>query len=133
MISGRIACNYDGWATVGEDKFADLMYDIADKEATGCAYKFEYNLGGKRAVIGCCRIVMYTSKRKMTFEEAQERLLDQMFGAEGVFEMEANYTGYSEYTITGFNLDNCTLGGHNLNRILLSHEGKYANILVEVL
>lgn len=45
--------------------------------------------------------------------------------------MESNYTGYSEWTITGYDLDKCTLGGHDINQILLSHIGEYANIRVE--
>ena len=74
---------------------------------------------------------MYTSKKEMSIEEAEETFLDQMFGADGVYEMEANYTGYSEWTITGFDLDKCRLGGHDMNQILLSHAGEYANIRVE--
>ena len=132
MISGFISCDYNGWETIGGEGFATTMYRIADDEDTACAYETEYGLGGKRAVIGRCKVVMYTSQKEITFDEAQERFLDEMFG-EGVFEMEANYTGYSEWTITGFDLDKCMLGGHDLNRILLSHDGEYANILVEVL
>ncbi len=37
-----------------------------------------------------------------------------------------------QHMISGF-IDKCMLGGHDLNRILLSHDGEYANILVEVL
>lgn len=45
--------------------------------------------------------------------------------------MEANYVGYSEWTITGYDLEECTLGGHDLNSILLSHSGEYVNIYVD--
>ena len=38
-----------------------------------------------------------------------------MFGADGVYEMEANYTGYSEWAIIGFNLDECRLDGDELD------------------
>lgn len=130
-ISGFIASDYDGWATIDNIAFANIMYQIA--EDNGIAYEHEEGLGGKRAVIKKCKMAMYTSKHVMSFDEAQNRFLDKMFSAEGVYEMDAEYTGYSEWTITGFDLDKCNLGGHNLNQILLSHIGEYANIEVECL
>lgn len=149
-LSGFISSDYNGWAVVGDTTFADFMYDIA--EEYGIAYKHNRGLGGKSAVIKNCSIMMYTSKEEMSFEEAEEKFLNYMFGVKniydedaydgydeedahseirGVYEMEANRTGYSEWTITGFDLDKCTLGGHNLNEILLSHSGEYVNIKVE--
>lgn len=128
-LSGKISSNYDGWAVVGTKTFADFMYEVATD--CGVAYEHEEELGGKRAVIPNCNIKMYTTKRVMSFEEAQEKFLEKMLGFDGTYEMEVNYTGYSEWTITGFDLDKCTLGGHDLNMILLNHFGEYANIRVE--
>lgn len=133
-LNGFISTNWDGWAVVGTESFADFMYHIA--EDYGFAGKHHKGLGGKRAFIKNCKIVMYTTTDEMTFEEAQEKFLDRIFGVEheydGEFEMQANYTGYSEWTITGFDLDTCTLGGHDMNSILLSHTGEFANIRVEI-
>lgn len=128
-LSGFISADYNGWAMVGDVTFAQFMYSVA--EDYGIAYKHDHGLGGKNAIIQNCSIVMYTSKEEVSFEEAEERFLDQMFGVDGVYEMEANYTGYSEWTITGFDLDKCRLGGHDLNQILLSHTGEFANIRIE--
>lgn len=130
-ISGFISINYDGWATINEVPFAETMFQFAEKH--GIAYEHEDGLGGKKSTIKNCRIVMYTSKNKMSFDEAQDKFLNYMFCADGVYEMEANYTGYSEWTIIGFDLDECRLGGHDMNQILLSHKGEYANIRVECL
>lgn len=128
-LSGTISSDYNGWATVGGTTFADFMYQLAG--SCGIAYEHEKDLGGKKAVIPNCNIRMYTTKRAMSFDEAQEKFLDKLLGFDGVYEMEANYTGYSEWSITGFDLDQCSLGGHDLNMILLSHSGEYANIRVE--
>lgn len=128
-ISGFISSNYDGWATINEVPFAETMYRIA--EANGIAYEYEDGLGGKKAMIPICKIIMYTSKNKMSFDEAQDEYINFVFGADGVYEMEANYTGYSEWTIMGFDLDECRLGGHDMNQILLSHKGEFVNIRVE--
>ncbi len=128
-LSGFISSDYNDWAMVGGTTFAEFMYSIAKEY--GVAYEYEHGLGGKKAIIPNVNIVMYTSKKEMPIEEAEETFLDQMFGADGVYEMEANYTGYSEWTITGFDLDKCRLGGHDMNQILLSYAGEYANIRVE--
>lgn len=130
-ISGFISADYDGWATIDGKAFANLMYDFAKDH--GVAFEHDEGLGGKKAFIKNCSISMYTSNDEVSFEEAQERFLESMLGFGGVFEMESNYTGYSEWTITGYDLDKCRLGGHDLNSILLSHKGEYANIRVECL
>ena len=130
-ISGFISSNYDGWATVGDIVFAEAMYKFA--EENGIAFEHDEGLGGIRAVIKNCKIVMYTSNKEMGFEEAQEKFLNAIFASVGVYEMEANYTGYSEWTITGYDLDKCKLGGHDMNRILLSHSNEFANIRIECL
>lgn len=135
IISGKIVRDYDGLATIGWSRydcksFADWMYDFA--ESNGIAYRHSKGLGGWRATISNCSVSMYFSDEEMTYEEAQEKFLEQMFDASGVFEMRKNRVGYSEWTITGYNLEECELGGHDLNEILLAHEGEYVNICVEV-
>lgn len=50
---------------------------------------------------------------------------------EGRFDLEINLVGYSEYTITGYDVEKCTIGGHNLSNILCNHIGEYVNIVVE--
>ena len=132
IISGKIGRDYDGFAKIGTDSFVDIMYDFAERENKAIAYYHNNGLGGRKAVIPNCNISMYFSKREMDFEEAQERFLDNMFGASGVFEMEEDNVGYSEWTITGYDLEECHLGGHNLNDILLEHESEYVNICVEI-
>lgn len=132
IISGKIGRDYDGFAKIGTNSFVDIMYDFAERENKAVAYYHNNGLGGRRAIIPNCNISMYFSKREMSFEEAQERFLDDMFGASGVFEMEEDNVGYSEWTITGYDLEECHLGGHNLNDILLEHEGEYVNICVEI-
>lgn len=130
-LSGLIDKNYDYWAVIGAETFAQAMYDFAEDNNIGVAFEHEKGLGGKKNIIQRCNISMYFSNEPLTLEEAQERFLDNYFSGTGVYEMEANYTGYSEWTITGYDLDQCQLGGHNLNTILLSHIGEYANIVVE--
>ena len=74
------------------------------------------------------RKLLYLSNLKLggylDGHEAKEELC-------GAFDMETSLTGYSEWTITGYDVDTCTLGGHNLMDILHNHSGEYVNIVVK--
>ena len=69
----------------------------------------------------CCMRIWYTDDR-CTFEEAQEALCNHL---DGCMTVQASYLGYSEWTITGLNLDIFTLGGHNLEKEIMAHEGEF--------
>ena len=129
-LSGFISKDGNDWATIGDITFAKFMNNIAVEH--GVAYEHKEGLGGQKAVIQNCQIAMYTTKKAMSFNEAQEKFLSKLLGFSGIYEMEANYTGYSEFTIMGYDLDKCRIGGHDINQILLEHIGEYANIRVEV-
>ena len=129
-LTGKISMNSSDWAQVGETTFAEFMVGIAEK--VGVAYDHEEGFGGQRAFISNCQISMYITKEEMSFEEAQEKFLNKLLGFSGPFEMETNYEGYSEFTILDYCLEECRIGGHDINKILLEHIGEYANIRIEV-
>lgn len=140
-IQGLIKKNYDGGINVGWSDFIDIMYDIAQSD--GWAMRHNKRLGGKRAIIDDCNIRMYFTDRECDLDEAEMALLIKLDGAgffndldskeelEGEFNLLTMLTGYSEYTIDGYNVETCTLGGHNLLDILRNHIGEYANIVIE--
>lgn len=129
-LSGFISRDWNGWAIIGDIAFAKFMNKLADKY--GIAYEHEDGLGGQRAILKNCQIAMYTTKKVMSFNEAQEKFLVKLLGFSVLYEMEANYTGYSEFTITGYDLDKCCIGGHDINQILLDHVDEYVIIRVEI-
>ena len=43
---------------------------------------------------------------------------------------QGHYVGYSEYTITGFNVDDLIICGHNLDYELKQHIGKYIHFIL---
>lgn len=140
-IQGQIKTGWDGNIEVGWSDFIDIMYDIA--QADGWAMRHNKGLGGKKAIIDDCNIRMYFTDRECDLDEAEMALLIKLDGAgffddldskkelEGEFNLLTMLTGYSEYTITGCNVETCTLGGHNLLDILGSHIGEYVNIVIE--
>lgn len=140
-ISGVISNNYDGGINIGDEDFINIMYNFA--ESVGFVKRHNRGLGGKKAIIDNCNMRMYFTNKECELDEAEIALLvkleveghldDHEMKEElcGEFDMETRLTGYSEWTITGYNVETCTLGGHNLISILDSHIGEYVNIIVE--
>lgn len=140
-ISGIIERNYEGNIDVGGCNFVDFMYDFADN--VGFAKEHNKGLGGKRAFIDDCNMRMYFTNKECELDEAEiallvklevEGYLDEHEAKEelcGDFDLMTRLTGYSEWTITGCDVESCTLGGHNLLDILGDHIGEYVNIVVE--
>ena len=140
-ISGIIRRNYDGGIDIGGSDFVDIMYNFADE--VGFAKRHNKGLGGKKAFIYDCNMRMYFTNKECELDEAEiallrklevEGYLDDHEAREefsGDFDLLTRLTGYSEWTITGYNVETCTLGGHNLLNILSNHMGEYVNIVVE--
>lgn len=140
-ISGIISNDCCGGVDIGGSDFIYAMYDFADK--VGFAKRTSKGLGGKKAFIDNCNIRMYFTNKKCDLDEAEiallvklevEGYLDNHEAKEelcGEFDMEIRLTGYSEWTITGYEVETCTLGGHNLIDILCGHIGEYVNIVIE--
>jgi hypothetical protein len=140
-IQGIITRNYDGFIDIDGYDFVDLMYEVA--AAVGFAKRHNKGLGGKRAFIDDCNIRMYFTNKECELDEAEiallvklevEGYLDDHEAKEelsGVFDLTTRLTGYSEWTITGYDVETCTLGGHNLLDILGNHIGEYVNMVIE--
>lgn len=77
------------------------------------------------------RVQMYAyfTNTKCSLEEAQESLLSRMYG--GTFKLDIENLGYSDWTITGYNIETCTLGGHNLYDEFKTHIGQYMYLIVD--
>lgn len=60
-------------------------------------------------------------------EDIEEKYLQKILGS---IDISVEYVGYSEYTITGYVVENFTLGGHNLEEIFSNYIDKYVCIIV---
>lgn len=89
----------------------------------------DYGLGGMCAVHPHCRLRIWYSDFDGTLEEVMEQFDMKLFG--GKVESEYHQVGYSEYTITGIDVDNFTIGGHDLEMELSSHIGEFCHFILE--
>ena len=108
-----------GWGNV-------IAEDVA-KFLNGTWY--EEGLGRRRAIHPQCRLRIWYSNFDGTLEEVMEQFDMKLYGGE--VESEYHQTGYSEYTITGIDIDTFSIGGHDLERELTSHIGEFCHFILE--
>lgn len=83
---------------------------------------------GDTDIIPNVKVCIYKCPKKCTLEEAQNAIIDKYYGEMSVDSYEY---GYSEYTIEGFNIDECTIGNHNLNDLLYDKQNRYTILTIE--
>ena len=86
------------------------------------------SLGDKRTYISNANLSCWFSDEKCTLDKAQ--MAFDRYMEIGNLTAFGHYVGYSEYTITGFNVDEFTIGGHDLNIEFKSHLGQYLHLIL---
>jgi hypothetical protein len=133
----------EGWVTKDDDRMiavkenkddVDWMADSLPKEIERFAHDngrvrdVKRGLGGTKAYIFDSNIYIYFTNEKSTFEEAQESLIYELYGD---VETDIRLCGYSEYTITGYSLEDFSIGGHDLEQEISNHIGEYMHFVLE--
>lgn len=110
---------------------ADSIIDTIESFAMeyGLYGKHHKGLGGRQSYIENCNLRIYFTDAKCELEDAMMAMDSIMYG--GTIKTKVNYCGYSEYTITGLDLEEFTIGGHDLESELRSHFGEYMHMIIE--
>lgn len=85
-------------------------------------------LGQTNTRIENVNLRIYVTENECTLEEAESSLIDKLYG---VLTTETELEGYSEYTITGLDVNDFSIGGHNLEKEIRSHMGEYMHFVLE--
>lgn len=113
--------NYDSYwsyqGTIAELIMNYFNYTILDS-----------GLGVKITMVPNANLRIWFSDEECSLEEAQMNLESYMIT--GDLLTEGHYIGYSEWTITGFDIDRMIIGGHDLNSELRDHIGQYVHIIL---
>lgn len=135
-IKGYLGKDSDGVIAVADKANYDCYsyYSIIDEiedyaEVNGVLSHTDQGLGGRHSIIEKCNMRAYFTKSKTSLYEAQTSLINVMYG--GDMQTKVSYTGYSEYTIIGLDLDEFTVGGHDLAKEFHSHIGEYVHLIIE--
>ena len=98
------------------ESFADIKWDYEDW------------LGGTESVIPNANLRMYICDKECSLDEAVEALLLKF---DGKVETNISLAGYSECTITGYDCEKFTIGGHDLDAELSTYMKKYIHLVLE--
>lgn len=131
LLNGYIVYDWDDHPALTKEKtiqkYQAKSIPVEIQHKFGCEFCDDKFLGKEITHIpDCCMSIWYTNK-KCTFDEAQESLCNYL---DGFIDIEVAYLGYSEYTITGLNLEEFKIGGHNLDSEFKDHIGEYCWIRI---
>lgn len=111
------------------EKIDDYYEPIAESIMDYFNYtKLNRGLGEKITMIPNANLRCWFSDEKCTLEEAQMNF--DSYILTGNLLTQGHYTGYSEWTITGFYIDELVIGGHDLKTELKEHIGQYIHFIL---
>lgn len=90
--------------------------------------RIDEGLGRKLTTIEDAHLSIWFSDEECILEEAQMNF--ESYVVTGNLLTQGHYVGYSEHTITGFNVDDLIIGGHNLDYELKQHIGQYIHFIL---
>ena len=130
LLNGYLTKDYDGHPALTE--YTTSSKYCAESIAREIQYRlgsehFDKGIGEEITYIPDCSLTIWYTNEKCTFDEAQEALCNYL---DGCMTVDVVYLGYSEYTITGYRLDEFRIGGHNLKEELEDHIGEYCWIRI---
>lgn len=128
ILQGWIGCNSEGNLGLAEE-IDDYYEPIAESIMNYFNYKnVDKGLGEKITTIPNANLRCWFSDEKCTVEEAQMNFDSYMLT--GNLLTQGYYTGYSEWTITGFYIDKLVIGGHDLKEEFGGHVGQYMHLIL---
>lgn len=117
-------CAY--WERYGKPITESIEHFADEYGMTGEHHK---GLGGIKAYIDDCNLRAYFTDKECELEEAMMALDVLIYG--GDVKTRVDRIGYSEWTITGLDLVEFSIGGHDLSTELKSHLGDYCHLIIE--
>ena len=111
----------------GDKPIAESVQDFAREH--GWVRDYSDGLGGTKTLLYGANIRIYVTDKECSLEEAESCLIETLCGD---VMTDIALEGYSEYTITGYCLEDFSIGGHDLEQVLTSYIGKYIHFILEV-
>lgn len=96
---------------------------------SGFVEDYETGLGGTKSYIPNTNMRLYVGNKECSLDEIVIELVNTLFGN---LSTNVSLEGYSEWTITGYCLEDFSIGGHDLDQELRSYDGKYIHLILEV-
>lgn len=128
-LEGKLKKDEDGMQLA--DEYVSVARMVADKIDSDTHSKHEEDEYNTDISVYAPNVFFrfYVSDAKCTLEEAEKGYVEKILGSLDIY---STWYGYSEYTIEGYNIENFTVGNHDIEKILESYDGKYIHILIDV-
>ena len=133
-LEGYLGTDYNGIISLKDyesDRYGKSIIESIESfaEENGMTGVHNKGLGGRKAYIDDCNMRAYFTSEECDLEEAMLAMDNFMYG--GDIKTRVDYEGYSEYTITGLDLEEFSIGGHDLEYEFKSHYGEYCHLIIE--
>lgn len=140
-LKGYLCSDYNGIVALSDKNPDDFEYSWEIEEHSiissiesfadeyGMTGEHHKGLGGRRAFIDDCNLRAYFTDKECELEEAMMAMDMIMYG--GDIKTRIDRCGYSEWTITGLDLEEFSIGGHDLESEFNSHFGEYCHLIIE--
>ena len=133
ILQGWLWLDSDSNIGISQERIKENHSDLYSSIATEIMDYFKYTeveegLGKKITTIENANLRCWFSDTECTLEEAQMNFESYM--VTGNLITQGNYIGYSEWTITGFEVENLIIGGHDLEKELKDHTGQYIHLIL---
>lgn len=137
-ICGWIQKDWNNFPSIDDVSIHSLLNDMIDalgvktKDSPSHNEENDYNVNISTLVENIF-MQIHVSDKEITLDEANSNNILMSIGELDICE---TWYGYSEYTIEGYDIESFRLigkdGGHDLNKILSNHVGKYLNMVVTI-
>lgn len=133
ILQGWLGLDSDSNIGISQERVKENHSYLYSSIATEIMDYFKYTeveegLGKKITTIENANLRCWFSDTECTLEEAQMNFESYM--VTGNLITQGNYIGYSEWTITGFEVENLIIGGHDLEKELKDHTGQYIHFIL---
>ena len=129
ILQGWLCHNYEDNIAISQSKDSYCATGLSESIMDYFNYeKVDIGLGKKVTIIKNANLRCWFSDEQCTLEEAQMNFYAYMIT--GDLLTQGHYTGYSEWTIIDFVVENLIIGGHDLNRELEGHIGQYVHLIL---
>lgn len=124
--SNDIGIKDEGYGTFGLAE--RIQQRVRSRDDVKSFSDYKRRIGRDINIIDNCSIRLYFTDKECTLEDADLMVATQL---DGKYFSDKDLIGYSEYTILGYEINKCEIGGHRLLDIIREHIGEYLIFVME--
>lgn len=122
IIEGTVSIGGENQICIDNKFLRDILIEKLEK-----LFDISIDFYKSKSYIENAYVSLFVADKKMSFEKMKESKIFSDLG----LSFNADYVGWSEWTVDYFYIDNLTIGNHDLLNILYGLKGKYIILTIE--